>query len=497
MAKKNNGLSKTSLLKGMQCKKALYLYKYHYQDRDPVSRALQDKFDRGHRVGMLARELFPGGIDCTPPTIFQYEQSIAATKALIMRQEPVIYEAAFKHEGVLVALDLLCFRDGKWYGYEVKSSIRTSRTYLLDAAIQYHVITKSGLALEDIFLVHLNGNYVRKGDVDLQQLFRITSVKDEVLEQQLDIQSAIKQAREVLSLDAAPVVDTGIHCYRPYACDFLGTCWKGLEKSPILQLAGVAMQDKIDWLKNGIRSLEEIPEAAISQGRMHAQMMAHKSKRAYIDREKLKAFFNDISYPLYFFDIEAFQPAVPLFEHTSPFQAIPFQFSAHYIERQDGPLEANEFIVQPGEDGRLAFTEAFLKATERPGQIAVFNTLLEKGILFQLGKLFPQYAGAIRDRVVRMIDLETPFRKDWYYHPGMQGGYSMKNILPAIAPDLSYDQMNVKDGQDAMHVYHQLWYEEDFVKKSRALQDLLSYCQRDTLGLYHIYRHMLHEISSE
>jgi hypothetical protein len=495
MAKKNNGLSKTSLLKSMQCGKALYLYKNNYQDRDPVSRALQDKFDRGHRVGMLAREIFPGGKDCSPPTVFQYDQSIAATKALVMRGEPVIYEAAFKHEGVMVALDILCYRDGKWYGYEVKSSIRTSRTYLQDAAIQYHVITKSGLPLEDILLVHLNGNYTRKGEIDLQQLFRLVSVKEEVLEQQAEIENAILAAREVLSLSSAPEQETGVHCYRPYPCDFLGTCWKGLEKSPILQLAGVAMQDKIDWIKKGIHTLEDIPEEAISKGRMHAQLSAHKNKAPYLDKDTLKAFLQGIQYPLYFFDIEAFQPAVPLFENTTPFQAIPFQFSAHYIEREDGPLEAYEFIVQPGEDGRLAFTEAFLKATHRPGQIVVFNTLLEKGILFQLGKMFPHHAGAIRDRVIRMVDLETPFRKDWYYHPDMQGGYSMKNILPAIAPELSYDQMNIRDGADAMHVYHQLWHEADSIRRTKALQDLLTYCQRDTLGLYHTFRHLKEIIS--
>jgi Domain of unknown function(DUF2779) len=485
--KRSNGLSKTSLLKGMQCGKALYLYKNNYQERDPVSKEQQDKFDRGHRVGLMARQLFPGGKDCTPPTIFQYDQSIAATKALVMQQFPVIYEAAFKFEGLMVATDILCCNDGKWYGYEVKSSGKITNTYLLDAAIQYYVITNSGLQLEDFFLVHINTGYVRKGDLSLQELFRVVSVKDEILALQETISDAVERAREVLLAEKAPDIETGIHCFKPYPCDFLGSCWKGLEKNPLMQLAGVSIQDKVDWIKKGILRMEDIPAEFLTRNRLNAQLLAHQTGGEYVDMEALKSFFNDIQYPLYFFDIEAYQPAIPEFEDTFPFQPIPFQFSAHYIEKKNGPLKAFEYIVPPGEDGRKAFVASFLESTEKPGQIIVFNTLLEKGVLYHLGKLFPEYAADIRQRLERLVDLEIPFKQDWFYHPGMQGGYSMKSILPALVPELSYEHMTVKDGADAMYVYQQLMNEQDKSKRIRALQDLLSYCQMDTLGLYEVF----------
>lgn len=487
---KNSGLSKTSLLKGMQCGKALYLYKNNYKERDPVSRSLQAKFDRGHSVGKLAQSLFPGGKDCTPPSVFQYDQSIAATKALTMAQFPVIYEAAFKHEGVMVALDILCFRDGKWYGYEVKSSVRTSKTYLQDAAIQYQIITKSGLQLEDIFLVHLNGQYIRDGELDLNQLFQIVSVKEEVLEQQAEIEAAILAARDVLAANSAPEIAIGTHCYKPYACDFLGKCWNGLEKNPILQLAGSSLQERIEWLMSGIRKIEDIPVEALSKTRTNAQFQVHKTQTPYVDLEAMKGFFSQIDYPLYFFDIEAYQPAVPIFDHTTPFQPIPFLFSIHYVKSKEEDVLADVYIAAPDGDNREAFLKAFLEATKEPGQIVVFNTLLEKGILYQLGKLFPSYAGAIKERVLRMVDLETPFKKDWFYHPGMLGGYSMKNILPALVPELSYNNLNIRDGADAMLIYQQLVEEKDDVKKEAQLADLKAYCQMDTLGLYKVYLYL-------
>jgi len=489
---RNTNLSKSSLLRGIQCSKALYLYKYHYDQRDPVSRAQQDKFDRGHRVGILARDLFPGGKDCTPPTIFKYDQSVQATKALVMAQYPVIYEAAFKFQGILIALDILVCKDGKWYGYEIKSSLRISKTYLQDVSIQYHVVTNSGLELEDIFIVHVNGDYILKNNqLDLDQFFKIISVKDQVIEQQIEIEAAISRARSVLSLESVPEIETGVQCFKPYPCDYLGTCWQGQEKNPILQLAGASLTDKIQWIKSGAKNLDDIPAAALTQGRMHAQMEAHKNQGPYIDKNSLAEFMRPLKYPLYFFDVEAFQPAVPIFNDTSPFQAIPFQFSIHYVPYKGAPIEAFEYITPPGEDGREKFSKAFIEATSCPGQILVFNTILEKGILYQLGKLFPRYARFIKDRMQRMVDLEMPFKKDWYYHPKMHGGYSMKNILPALVSNMSYEQINVKDGVDAMILYQQLFFETDPVKKSKVIQDLLSYCRMDTLGLYYVYESLM------
>lgn len=486
---RNTNLSKSSLIKGIQCSKALYLYKYHYDLKDPVSRVQQEKFNRGHKVGKLAQSLFPGGKDCTPPNIMSYDQSIKATEALVRSKYPVIYEAAFKFRGILVALDILVQKEGKWYAYEVKSSLKISKTYLQDIAIQYHVIENSGLKLEDVFIIHVNGDYTLKNNqLDINELFRIISVKDQVIELQPDIEASISRARSVLSLEDIPEIETGVQCFKPYPCDYLGFCWKGEEKNPILSIAGANISDKIEWIKSGIKEIKDIPVESLTSSRMLAQRESNATKKASINQEMLGDFMQKIQYPLYFFDIEAFQPAIPLFNETSPFQAIPFQFSIHFAASEDAPLEAKEYITNPGEDGREEFLKAFIEATEAPGQILVFNTILEKGILFKLGKLYPKYAKFIKDRMQRMVDLETPFKKDWYYHPKMNGSYSMKSILPALIDNMSYSNMNVKDGVDAMILYQQLIEEMDETIKSKTIQDLLSYCRMDTLALYHVFK---------
>jgi hypothetical protein len=176
MSKSKNTLSKSTLIRSIQCAKSLYLYKKNYDLRDKTNYTQQQVFDRGHRIGKLAQQLFPDGRDCSPPNPYSYDPSVTATRLLMERKFPVIYEACFKYNGILVALDMLTFKDGKWYAHEVKSAMRISNTYLQDAAIQYYVITKSGIELEDFFIVNVNADYIFDEQLNVQQFFKSTSV---------------------------------------------------------------------------------------------------------------------------------------------------------------------------------------------------------------------------------------------------------------------------------------------------------------------------------
>lgn len=204
----------------------MYLYKNYFHLRDKISKEQQARFNRGHDIGSLAQQLFPGGKDVSPKSPRHYNQSLLATEYLVGQQYPVIYEAAFKQDDVLVFLDILVYKEGKWYAYEVKSSKRISSTFLQDAAIQYRVITESGLLLEDFSIIYVNDQYqVTDEDApDLNQLFLEQSVLEEVNEQQAFISEVIEQAKATLQSEEIPEIPMGEHCERPYTCDFKGYC---------------------------------------------------------------------------------------------------------------------------------------------------------------------------------------------------------------------------------------------------------------------------------
>lgn len=348
MSSRKSSLSKSTLIRSIQCSKSLYLYKNNYNLRDKPNTTQQQKFDRGHRVGKLAHQLFPGGKDCSPPNPFSYDESIAATKLLVRQEFPVIYEAAFKYNGILAALDMLTLENGKWLAYEVKSSFRISNTYLLDAAIQYYILTRSGLPLEDFFIVTIDNEYVFDGTLDIQRYFKRTSVLGEIKERIPYVEQTIEKAIATLSNNAMPEVPIGTHCTKPYPCDFQSYCWANIPKDAVWYLPGISMQEKSNFIERGISTIDQIDNMEELNARQKVIITSFQTGKPHLVADKLKAFVEPIQYPLYYFDIEAFQPAIPLFKDTKPYERIPFLYSLHYKESADSPLAAHQLYFSGG-----------------------------------------------------------------------------------------------------------------------------------------------------
>jgi len=487
MSSKKNTLSKSTLIRSIQCSKSLYLYKNNYTLRDKPNTTQQQRFDRGHRVGKLAHQLFPGGKDCSPPNPFSYDESITATKLLVQQQFPVIYEAAFRYNGIMAALDILVCNDGKYVAYEVKSSFRISNTYLLDAAIQYYIITKSGLPLEDFFIVTIDNEYELNGELNVQDYFKKTSVLPEIHERIPYIENCIDDAIKILDSPSVPDVVIGQHCTKPYPCDFQGHCWKDIEPDSVWYLPGISAQEKTNFVEKGIFTIHQIEDTDELTERQKVIIYSYQKQQPYIQHQLLHDFFDAIDYPVYFFDVEAFQPAIPVFQNTKPYGRIPFLYSLHYKKSVDAQLEHVNYISGVDEDERIHFIQHFLKATEKEGKILVFNTLMEKSILFNMMKDFPQFKSQIFERINRIVDVEIPFKELYYYHPKQQGSFSLKAIGNAVLSRDEFSSSIVKDGEEAMAVYNELFYIDDKELIQKKLNDLKLYCQTDTLVLFHVF----------
>lgn len=478
-------LSKSTLIRSIQCQKSLYLYKNFYHQRDKPDAATQQRFNRGHKVGLLARDLFPGGKDMSPPNPYSYDQSVKATEALVRQQFPVIYEAAFRFRGITVALDILVCKDGKWHAYEVKSSLKISNTYLQDCAIQYYVITNSGLPLESFSIIHINGEYSRKGEVDIHSLFRFSNV-DAGIEQRIPfIENAIQEAVHTITHPVMPDIPIGPHCYKPYTCDYMGYCWEHVPKGSIFDSAAFNLAEKFSLYQQGVILPTDVPNDPPLPSRQQKLLDAELQSQPYLEAEQVRGFLSQIKYPACYFDLEAAQHAIPPYEGTRPYQSIPFQYSVLWVDSGGSSPQRHDFLATPGQDGRRAFAEQFLQDSKGAASIVVFNALLEAGQLRALANLFPDLADDIQDRISRMVDMEIPFRELWYYHPVQRGAFSLKALLPALAPDLNYNNLEVRDGFQAMAIYEQLaeipaGEQEQW---SRALKD---YCHMDTLGLLRV-----------
>jgi hypothetical protein len=223
-------LSKSTFIRGNQCLKSLYLNKKRPFLRDKLSPETLARFKRGHKFGSLAQRLFPGGVDLSPKSHFQYQKAVQLTREAIRTNSyNIIYEAGFQADRLLILLDILVKEDGQWSAYEVKSSFKISDTFILDAAFQYYVITEYGLPLKDFFVVYASEKveYEKLDEYeDLNPLFIKESVLERILPLQEFIVEQVGKEKETLLLESSPKINMGSHCNLPYDCDFIGHCTK-------------------------------------------------------------------------------------------------------------------------------------------------------------------------------------------------------------------------------------------------------------------------------
>ncbi len=219
-------LSKSTFIRGLQCHKSLYLNKFRPYLRDKITEEQLAKFARGHAVGKIAQQLFPGGIAMSRPGA----ASAVKTAQLISEGFPVIYEACFISDNVIVALDILVKQENGYNAYEVKSSIALSEVYYNDAFLQYHVINASGLKPEKFFLIYRNAEMELTESADLEKMFIFTDVSEACESREATIHENIGLMLDVFKRDKSPDIQPGKHCMKPYPCDFRGVCWKKITK---------------------------------------------------------------------------------------------------------------------------------------------------------------------------------------------------------------------------------------------------------------------------
>ena len=484
---KKHTLSKSTFIRGLQCEKSLYLYKHHYNLKDPISPQLQAIFNQGNRVGELAQELFPGGVDASPSSHFKMQEAVVKTKAFIEAGETIIYEATFQYNGVLAALDILVKDEGGWKAYEVKSSTSVSETYINDAAIQYYAIVNSGIDLKDISIVYINNQYEKQGAINIQELFTIESVYDRVQDVLPKIPNQVERFKEVIAKDTVPEINIGLQCSKPYNCDFKEHCWSHIPDYSIFDIANLWTSKKFELYKSGVTTFEQIDLQSTSLNENQLlQVTSELNNTSFIDRPKIKNFVDGLQYPLYFLDFETIGPAVPIYNGSRPYQQLVFQYSLHVQYAPDSEIIHSEYLANPKDDPRFEFMKQLIKDCGTTGDVIVYNISFESGKLNDLINVFPQYSNELRGIINRLKDLMLPFQKRWYYTPEMKGSYSIKYVLPALVPELSYNNLEIKEGGTASNTFLSMvngTFEGD-LKETR--RQLLEYCELDTMAMVRI-----------
>lgn len=472
-------ISKTAFLKFDQCSKAFFLYKKHPYLRDPVSKEKQFTFNRGHAVGNLAQQLFPDGVDVSLKTKNSRE-AFDLTQQLLAENVRTIYEATFIFNSVLVMVDILHHDGLNWNAYEVKSSLKVTDAYIKDACLQYYVLKNSLPEFDDLFLVTLNGNYVLENEINLKQLFKRRSIKANAEENLEFFTRTITNMNLVLERNSIPDIPIGKHCFSPYECDFLGTCWKNLEDPRSVFRIGKADRDQLfDLYFSGAQTVDKIDLNTDLKPHFKIQAKSLTTNEPYFETEHIRQFLNKVTGKYCFLDMEIWSPAIPKYNGTSPFEQIPFLFSVCYSD--NGIPSFKNYLKPISTDSRNEFLVALLDATKDFDSILVFDKNLEQQILGKLESLYPVYRSETDQLRKKLIDLSDPIQKFYFYHPKFNGNFSLKAIAEIFNTESDYSNLEIASGIVAMHRYEGLLSESNEINAEETKQQLINYCNIDTL----------------
>ncbi|MDY6918198.1 MAG: DUF2779 domain-containing protein [Chloroflexota bacterium] len=481
-------LSKSRFVAGLQCPRRLYLECFNPDLADPVSPAEQARLDMGTRVGGLARDLYPGATLIAEP-YFQHEEAVASTlQALSGMSAPALCEAAFLHDGVRVRVDILARAAGGEFDLvEVKSTTSVKDEHVPDVAVQLYVLNGKGVAVRNGCLAHLNKDYVYPGGgYDVSQLFLVEDISGDVYEALPGVPSALEEMRRYLAQPEPPQVRPGRQCTSPYPCQFYGHCHTGGPEHPVIQLPRASRKLLDALAAAGIEDIRDIP--AGFPGLNVTQRLVRDcviGNRFHLDQE-LPHTLARLEHPVHFLDFETFNPALPLYAGTRPYQVIPFQWSCHTM-MGDGSLEHREFLHDGFDDPRGAFAESLLAAVGDTGPILTYSGFEAKRIE-ELARYLPHLAGRLLPLLDgRIVDLLQLVRRHCY-HPGFHGSFSLKAVLPALVPDLGYDDLDITEGDQASLAYAEMILPDTTAERRQWLREgLLAYCKRDTEAMVRLF----------
>ena len=478
--------------------------KYRPEDGKDV----EDKtaIENGHLVGAKAQEYFDNFVDVTiykeDGKTLDKPAMIAKTKEEISSGEKYICEAAFSYDGLYCAVDILHnLGNNEVEIYEVKAANDIKEYYIWDISYQRYVLTKLGYNVKKVYLMHLNREYIRHGDLDLKQLFKIEDkTKEAIANEQLVIDN-IDEVQKVLLDTRYPGICISKNCGADdNHCRYYDYCIneavKGIHPN-VFDIFGIKFVTNAKWYNQGKISFDDLltlKEMTLKKRpKQFIQINKYLSgdKTPYVDKDTLKKdFFSKISYPLYFLDFETIQPALPEYDDSYSYQQIPFQYSLHWYEKEGGDLYHTEYLGESGADNRRELARQLVH--DIPENVCVLSYgSFESTRIKELAELFDD---EIKDHLLNiernLVDLMKPFHSFWYYMTDMWNSYSIKVVSPAMYPgdpELDYSKLpGVHNGEETMNIFPRI-KDMTVEEQEETRRGLLKYCELDTYSMVKVF----------
>jgi hypothetical protein len=487
-------LSKSDYMLFLKHPAWLWIKKHARHLLPPIDPALQARFDEGHAFEPYAEALFPDLVRLGFLDFAGYRSLTSLTSKTWQEGAKAVAQGRYE-DGPITCITDVVSRDGDGYVLtEIKSSTSTKIEHTFDLAFQRVVLEGAGLPISRCEVAHVNRDYVRAGQINPEELVAITDITEAVDDQIENTRTRIDHALKVAASDMMPDAAPERARLKSYG-EWLEIREKidpTLAPDSIHRLPFINAKQASALIEAGITSIDAIDDPSVLGKSTRRYLAARAQGSRTIDRDALDRFLGEIVYPVYYFDYETSQSLLPPWDGVRPYQQVPFQYSLHIQHEPGGDIEHREYLHRDKSNPMPALLERLRQDVGEVGSVLVWYEPFEKSRNTEMAAAFPEYAAFLADLNERVIDLMKPFADETIADPAFKGSASIKKVLPALVPELAYDDLNIQEGASASH----LWKDVTLVnpeapERDKVFADLVDYCTRDTWAMVAIHRALM------
>lgn len=478
-------VTKSLFLEAQSCPTAAWHQVHEENDGEESTDADRFRMQEGIEVGQRARGLHPGGVLVAGRKM---ADAVIETKRLLADPAVnVVFEAAFDLGGIVARADILVRDGGGWQVHEVKSSLNDSDELVADLAYTVMVASQAGVKLTRASLLLLSRDY-RLGQPDADLFVEVDHTAD-VLTLAASMSPYAAKLQTALNSENPPEPTLMRACRdcRYFRERCLG---KGVEHH-MLTLPRLH-ESRFQALKaEGIVRIADIPATAKLSEPQRVVREAVVGGSPVWDRTALLNLLSAVRWPAGYLDFETFKMAIPVYPRVGPHEQVVTQYSLHVCDSPGNVRSHHEYLADAGADCRRELAERLLGDLHATQTIVVYSGFEER-VLNELQRKFPDLHDDLQACIDRLFDLEAALKPGVYYHPAFGGRSSIKVTFPVLVPAISYDDLEIGDGDTAIAMFARMARRElAGSDANRGRRQLLDYCGRDTQALVELHRALL------
>jgi len=158
--------------------------------------------------------------------------------------------------------------------------------------------------------MHINNQYVRQGEIDINELFIVEDITEEVGAYLPRVKDSVDGLLKIIDMDKCPSCGISEMCSNPYECPLQDECWEHVDDGSIFEFHGMRKKKKFEMYDSGVISMADASDSELKPKHI-IQKRCGQENKPHIDTDSISIYLDNLVYPLYYMDFETALSPIP------------------------------------------------------------------------------------------------------------------------------------------------------------------------------------------